>query len=801
MIKLNGLLSKILFLVTIVAMLSLLVSYIFVSNQQEKRFQDSLKLIKRYHLSAAKLILDQQLKAQVLTAEELFTLGNLSNKTPEDVAIYLEGIWPRIQLSLALSSMSVSSHEKAFNIGNFPEKEISPLQERVFMSSQAKSALVCHSSCELASSVPIKQWDEKWILTLVSDINPSIDFIYKALESDIAVLAPNEAALENQSNLKRYTTRIMTGKEKLDGLFNLNLSSSQLKKVETEGLSLTFEGRGYFIWFETLDSIANDFQVMFIRDVTYLVSQQSQQKQHGIIILMIATLGILLTLIIFSIIPISKVNKLRSAIKLIATKKYREANSHLGGARKPKFNDELDELEDEIRNAIDMMESYEYELGMSQKKLKRQATIDTVTGLFTRNVLIDDLKEMRDINTSNNVAIFFLDLDGFKPVNDNLGHLAGDILLKKVGYRLKGISDKFTKVYRIGGDEFVISYTDYSDENSLFQIAESLITMFEAPFYVYETNIAITASIGIALQDANAIDPDQLLRYADIAMYQAKEDGKNRYRFFDKSMRAKTQLKFTIKNDFLNSLEDEQLFLVYQPIVDSKTRSVKKIEALCRWKHPELGFIPPLTFISVLEESENMNTLFEWIVSKVVQEVIYLTSIGLEDVLISINLSASQLVDDRAFEFLRKQLKENNIQAERIELEITETTLITNFNQAKHWLDIATAAGFRIAIDDFGAGYSSLSYLAAFNYNTVKLDRSLLDKIDVDTRQQRIVGSLTQMIHGLSIPIVAEGAETEEQFKQLGQLGCDLIQGYVISKPITHEELVLFLEEHPSSTI
>ena len=453
-------------------------------------------------------------------------------------------------------------------------------------------------------------------------------------------------------------------------------------------------------------------------------------------------------------------------------------------------------FEDEFRNAIDMLESYERKLDFSQKRLLRQATIDGITGLFTRNVLVDDLWRIRNTDTSLNVAIFFLDLDGFKPVNDNLGHEAGDIMLKKIGYRLKGVSNKFIKVYRIGGDEFVICYTDYSSEKILFQMAESLVQLFAAPFHVYETNIVISASIGIALQEANAIDAGQLLRYADIAMYQAKEEGKNRYKFFDESMRARAQLKFTIKNDFLASLADGQLFLVYQPIVDSHTRKVTKIEALCRWKHPELGFIPPPTFIDVLEESENMNKLFEWIVSNVIEEATYLTSIGRPDIVISVNLSPSQLVDDTAVELLVNQLETHKINPNRIELEITETTLITNFKQAKAWIEMAASIGFRVAIDDFGAGYSSLSYLASFNYNTVKLDRSLLDKIDVDIRQQRMVGSLTQMIHSFSVPVVAEGAETQEQFEQLRKLGCDFIQGYLISKPIIHEDLVIFLQEN-----
>lgn len=799
MIRIRGLLFKTLLLVIVVAIVSLASSYGFVTAQQAMRFEENIQSIKQSHLQATQLHFQQQLKEQILTAEEIFTLGGLANKTPDQAADYFAEIWPTIQLSFALSSMSIASTEQRYEFGDVPQQEIATLQQNVYLSSQAKSAIICHSVCELASSIPIQFDRQKWALTLTSNIAASIEFLFEGVGSDVGILAVGEEPVKEQMNLNRYNTEIMTGLSKIDGLLSLELTADELQQVESLGLKQTYDERDYYIWFESINSIGNELKIIFVRDITSMVSQQNQQKEQIIVIFMTVTLGILLTLITFSIIPISQINKLRRAIKLIANKEYNKARYRLGTPNKSKFDDELHDLENEFRNAIDMLESYEHELDVSQKRLLRQATIDSITGLFTRNVLIDDLLLSRNTNTSINVAIFFLDLDGFKPVNDNLGHEAGDIMLKKIGYRLKGLSNKFIKAYRIGGDEFVICYNDYDSEKSLLQMAESIVQLFAAPFHVYETNIAISASIGIALQGAKEIDADQLLRYADIAMYQAKEEGKNRYKFFDESMRAKTQLRFTIKNDFLASLADNQLFVVYQPIVDSKTRKVTKLEALCRWNHPELGFIPPLTFIDVLEESENMNTLFEWIVTRVVEEVTYLNSIGLQEIVISVNLSPSQLVDERAIELLKEELEMKQISPQRIELEITETTLITNFKQAKAWIEMATRIGFRVAIDDFGAGYSSLSYLAAFEYNTVKLDRSLLDKIDVDTRQQRIIGSLTQMIHSLSIPIVAEGAETEEQFEQLRKLGCDYIQGYYISKPIAHEDLVAFLQESNES--
>lgn len=794
MIRIRGLLSKTLLLVTIVAIVSLAASYGFVTAQQSKRFQNQVDDVQFGHLRIANLLFDQQLEGLKLQAAELISLSALSQKTPEQSQLYFQEIWSRLQTSYSLSSLSLSDGETRYQFGSVPSKYIDNVQLETIRTGTAQSAIICDLECELSTSVPITFNRSRWTLTLVSDLAQSVEFLNLITGSDVGILAPSEQLISSEKTFKRYITEIITDASGLEPLLSTRLNEYQFQQLEEKGLRLTVNNSEYFVWFEQIDSIGYPFNVMFIRDISDLINQQTTQKQQVILIFVTVTLGILLTLITFSIIPISQINKLRRAISLIASKEYNTARYRLGLRKNRRFNDELYDLEDEFRKAIDMLESYEHELDVSQKRLVRQATIDSTTGLYTRNVLVDDLQEVGKKSSASNVAIFFLDLDGFKPVNDNLGHEAGDIMLKKIGYRLKGVSNKFIKVYRIGGDEFVICYIHFDSKNALLQMAESIVQLFEAPFHIYETNITISASIGIATQDADAIDADQLLRYGDIAMYQAKEEGKNRFKFFDESMEEKAQLRFTIKNDFSNSLAENQLYLVYQPIVESGSRKVTKLEALCRWKHPDLGFIPPPTLIDVLEESENMNTLFEWIVESVIKEVVFLDSIQREDIIISVNLSSSQLVNDRAIEFLKEELERCEINPGRIELEITETTLITNFKQAKFWIEYATNLGFRVAIDDFGAGYSSLSYLTAFNYNTVKLDRSLLDKIDVDQRQQRIVGSLTQMIHSLSVPIVAEGAETEAQFEELRKLGCDYIQGYLISKPIKHDDLVIFLK-------
>ncbi|MGB3725078.1 MAG: bifunctional diguanylate cyclase/phosphodiesterase [Glaciecola sp.] len=798
MININGLLPKMLILVMVVAITALGVSYTFVSIQQDNSFKKNIDHIKQEHNATASLLFKQNLQEQILSAEEIVMLSGLNGQPSEQVKEFFDEVWTRIQVSFMLSSMSVSNGQTNINYGYFPHSEMSQTQALTRQTNKAKSSVVCHLVCELTATIPMNVNNQPWSLSLVSDIGPSIIFLSLVVGSDIGIVSPMQNFTHNNNTLSRYVVEFMTGTDQNNILMNKPLSTDELSALENGGLQINTADKQYYVWFEQLQGIGEDVKLIYLRDISSLLAQQNAQKQQVIVIFVTLTFGILLFLILFTIIPISKINQLKRAIKLIGAKEYNIARYRLGRPNKVILGDELYELEDEFRHAIDVLETYEQQLNSSQKRLVRQATIDSVTGLFTRNVLIEDLDKMNGNASIDDVCIFFLDLDGFKPINDNLGHEAGDIMLKKIGYRLKGVINKQTKVYRIGGDEFVICFCNYESPDSLTNMADSVVEIFSAPFHIYDTSISISASIGIAKQTADNINPDELLRFADIAMYQAKEDGKNRYRFFDDSMRDAAQQRFTIKNDFVGSLADNQLFVVFQPIVSSITKKVTKLEALCRWQHPDLGFIPPPIFIDVLEEGENMNTLFEWIVDSVLKEILYLDSIGLNNVVVSVNLSPSQLNDDTALTVLSEKIAQQHVDASRLELEITETSLITNFGQAKIWVDKATDLGFKIAIDDFGAGYSSLSYLTAFSYNTVKLDRSLLNNIDIDKRQQRIVGSLTQMLHGLAVPIVAEGAETEAQFAELKNLGCDYIQGYLISKPIPHTELAEFLA--PKST-
>jgi diguanylate cyclase (GGDEF)-like protein len=814
MIRIKGLLLKTLVTINTVALVSLAASYGFVSAQQDKQLNNQLNELKQTQINSTNLLLDKAIESQVSASQELFTLYLLSKTSNEQVSgksatQFFKDNWAKLKLGFSLDSLVIEENNQMYYFGNRIRSDRSHRADVEATGNTQVSGITCEASCYLMVSSSYRgkpdssseTIDTQIGFTIASDFSPTLDYISSVLGVSAFIVDSNVNFPDESKTISALFPNASRESQLLPTIFKETLTAEQANALQNEGVLLSNSGKHFFVWQSDIDKLNSFLSLLLISDVTQLISSKDKQKQYVIISFITLTLGILITIILFSIIPISQINKLRKTIKLIGAKEYDHARLKLGNAKSPKHIDELNDLENEFRNAIDLLENYQSELEYSQQKLVRQATIDTTTGLFTRNVLIEDISRIKQ---EQNIAIFFLDLDGFKPVNDNLGHEAGDIILKKIGYRLKGVSNKYIKVYRIGGDEFVIAYTGYSSTSALLKMAKAIVELFNAPFSVYDTNINMSASIGIAIQEKGLLKPDQLLRYADIAMYQAKEEGKNRYKFFDASMRAKAKERFSIKHDFLSSLNANQLRMVYQPIVNAHTQEVTKLEALCRWQHPVLGNIPPLTFIDVLEESENMTILFDWIATEVVNELERLDELGYNKLIMSINISSPQLEDDKALELIKNKLDLRNISPHRVELEITETTLITNFSRASEWVKLANQMGFRVAIDDFGAGYSSLSYLSSFGYDTVKLDRSLLDRIDTDKKQQRIISSLTQMIHGLSVPIVAEGAETEQQLNMLAGLGCDYIQGYFISRPVSHHQLIEFFnsyQQQPQGTL
>jgi len=406
---------------------------------------------------------------------------------------------------------------------------------------------------------------------------------------------------------------------------------------------------------------------------------------------------------------------------------------------------------------------------------------DALTGLPNRNSFNSRLDHEIEAHRASgrSFAVFCLDLDCFKEVNDLFGHAAGDALLKKVAKCVTAILDRNQMMARLGGDEFAIIATNLSGPSVAGRIADNVIEALRIENESSTTASFVSTSIGIAIFPNDAQDGRGLLTHADTALYRAKTDGRGVHRFFEAEMGVEVRDRRMLEHDLRSAIARQEFGLVYQPQARLDTREITGFEVLLRWHHPQRGQVPPALFIPVAEEGGTIQQIGEWVLRRACKEASSWTNpLGL-----AVNVSAMQLHNPQFTQLVHEILVQTGLRPERLELEITETALIRNFNRALATLRRLKALGVRIAMDDFGTGYSSLSNLRAFPFDKIKIDRSFIKAVDANEHAATIVRAVLGIGRGLKLPVLAEGVETREELGFLGAELCDQIQGYVVGKP------------------
>jgi diguanylate cyclase (GGDEF)-like protein/PAS domain S-box-containing protein len=416
----------------------------------------------------------------------------------------------------------------------------------------------------------------------------------------------------------------------------------------------------------------------------------------------------------------------------------------------------------------------------TEAKIEYMAHHDTLTDLPNRLLLYQQLRQMlARSKRGEHSAVFFLDLDRFKDVNDAHGHSVGDLLLKSVADRLRQCVRDGDTVARLGGDEFAIMQVGASQPTDATSLASRLIEVIGAPYQLGSHQVVVELSIGIALAPDDGRDPEQLLRNADLALYRAKSDGRGVYRFFEPEMDARMQARRSLEIDLRKAIANGEFELFYQPLVDMQTERVTGFEALIRWHHPERGMIPPLDFIAVAEETGLIVPIGDWVLRQACAEAATWPS----DVKIAVNLSPIQFKNKSLMLTVISALAASGLSANRLELEITESVLLQDSDATLSILRELRGLGVRISMDDFGTGYSSLSYLRKFPFDKIKIDKTFIFDMSNHNDSLAIVRAVIAMGSGLGIATTAEGVETPEQFKQLKLEGCTEVQGYLFSPP------------------
>ncbi len=416
----------------------------------------------------------------------------------------------------------------------------------------------------------------------------------------------------------------------------------------------------------------------------------------------------------------------------------------------------------------------------AEAKIAYMAHHDALTDLPNRVLLFEHLRQtLAKTREAMHVAVLCLDLDRFKDVNDAHGHPVGDLLLKAVAGRLRQCVRDTDMVARLGGDEFAIMQAGTSQPTDATALASRLIEVIAAPYELGNGQVRVELSIGIALAPGDGLDPDQLLKNADMALYRAKSDGHGLYRFFEPEMDARMQARRRLEIDLRKAVANSEFELFYQPLVDMQTERVTGFEALIRWQHPERGMIPPLDFIAVAEETGLIVPIGDWVLRQACAEAATWPS----DVKIAVNLSPIQFKSKGLLLSVMSALATSGLSANRLELEITESVLLQDGDTTLAALHELRRLGVRISMDDFGTGYSSLSYLRKFPFDKIKIDQSFIFDMSGHNDSLAIVRAVIAMGSGLGIATTAEGVETAEQFEQLKLEGCTEVQGYLFSPP------------------
>jgi diguanylate cyclase (GGDEF)-like protein len=430
--------------------------------------------------------------------------------------------------------------------------------------------------------------------------------------------------------------------------------------------------------------------------------------------------------------------------------------------------------------------------------LYRLNNYDSLTTLPNRNLLYNQLENAL-VNASKRQSAFgilYLDLDGFKIINDNFGHRVGDELIQRVAERIKGSIPSGACLYRLGGDEFVVVLENINSIEDLENIAKSIMQNASNTYPVAKMEMMITASIGIASYPQHANDVDNLLKNADAAMYRAKSTAHNMYFVYENKMADNINAHLTLGGGLRKAIEEEQFVLHYQPKIRLPDESVVGAEALIRWSHPELGMISPDQFIPLAEESGLILPLGEWVIRRACRQLQEWREAGYRPIKLSVNLSSRQFMQADLVDMVQCILEETGVDPKYFELELTESMLMTDAQQSIEKLHAFRKLGLTLSIDDFGTGYSSLAYLKKFPIQTLKIDRSFIHDLGLDCDNDAIVKATVAMANSLNLKVIAEGVENRTQVDMLNSYQCQEVQGYLFSKPLNSVDFALYMENH-----
>ncbi len=499
------------------------------------------------------------------------------------------------------------------------------------------------------------------------------------------------------------------------------------------------------------------------------------ETYKSLVIGVLLAFTVLISFVLMLLMYIKKIRRIRKEL-------------HISNEELTQTYEELVATDDELKTQLHEISQIKKDLEVSEEKYTYLALHDVLTGLPNRRSLFDDANRILNRNNDKKAALLFIDMDNFKYINDTMGHDFGDSLIKEASNRLALDLFENSTLYRLGGDEFII-LAEATGREKAEQLTSDILFSFKDKFYVNNIALYISLSIGIAIYPEHGNRIEELIKSADMAMYKAKENGKNRYVLYDVSMNQDFTERMTLEKYLHSAMDNNEFQLHYQPQLDLKSNRVTGLEALLRWNNPDLGFVSPMKFIKVAEDTRMIIPLGEWVLVQACDFLSHLHKQGLTHLTMSVNISTLQIFQADFNSKVLKILDYFKIDPHMLELEITETLLIESFDIVHSRLTELREKGIGIALDDFGKGYSSLNYLKQLPISTLKIDKTFIDNITVISENKTITRHIINMGRSMGMAVVAEGVEYEEQMDYLKKYECDKIQGYLFSKPLPQSEV------------
>ncbi len=776
-----------------------IVSYI-IYTEGIRLFQKQLAESIRNN-SSALLSQNRRNLIEIGTSISLVSRGAESELSEKSLVEYLDNNWDLMELEWGLESLVIYdlSTQASLTWGRSPNLDVEFLLQR----DEAKgpsTSIICTDRCSIYAKIPMffMSGEKKYLIIRTSLVDFIISFAKK--NSLKAALLRSDKLNSNLDYIPQWNIGIAGMTERaqyLPIIYQLS-SKTVFDDVKNDGKTIiTPENIAYYLYALPLQKDTN--YLLLANDISDEKKRAYNTMLNGGIITSLGLIGtIVMTFYVLND-PMRRIQQQAKLLPLLAKKKFGEVrektNEH---CRSRYIRNELDILEDTAIELSSELELLHGEIEKRTGELERMALYDVLTGLANRRMFVKQLKALIKNSQEHceRFAVVFIDLDNFKRINDTLGHHVGDELLIEVSKRLKSAVRDTDVVARLGGDEFTLLLPQLKNIQHAKMALDKVLEKFQDPVVLNKNDYKITPSIGAAIGPDNGMASDDLMRCADMAMYKSKKNGKNCYFFFTNEMNKVLQKEIKLEGELLEAVNAKEFRLYYQPIIDLSHGGIVGLEGLLRWLHPDRGLLGPVQFIDMLESNGQIIALGNQIFELACLGKLYLNNLGLENIRISLNVSAKQFNDPLLLDKLQTVLSNHHIHPESFQLEIVEQTLMTNIDKQAKQLRILQKLGFQIAIDDFGTGYSSLAYLKELPLDILKIDRSFIKDIPKQKSDMEIVSAVTAMAKKLNIKVVAEGIETSEHEAFLKGIDCEFGQGYFYSKPQPLEKLALYLKEN-----